>query len=69
VRAYRPRRASKRCVGHTDLEHLSLLKQTHKASRWGGMPPASWRPSRERARWLDLPEHIRKHVISRAEED
>ena len=37
-------------------------------SMWGECP-ASYRPSHERVRWLDLPEHIRQHVIARAEED
>lgn len=35
---------------------------------WGECD-ASWRPSRERIRWLDLPEHIRNHVIRRATYD
>lgn len=35
-------------------------------SMWGECS-ASWRPSRERVRWLDLPEHIRAHIIARAE--
>lgn len=34
-------------------------------SMWGECD-AAWRPSRDRVRWLDLPEHIRKHVIARA---
>lgn len=34
-------------------------------SQWGECD-ASYRPhSREKVRWLDLPEHIRKHVIAR----
>ncbi len=36
-------------------------------SMWGECP-ASWRPAHRRVRWLDLPEHIREHVISRAED-
>lgn len=35
-------------------------------SMWGECP-ASWRPSRQRIRWADLPESIRKHVIERVE--
>jgi len=27
---------------------------------------SSWRPSHYRVRWLDLPQHIREHVIARA---
>lgn len=34
-------------------------------SMWGECP-ASWRPHHEQIRWLDLPEHIRNHVIARA---
>lgn len=34
-------------------------------SMWGDCS-AAWRPSHHRVRWLDLPEHIRKHVIARA---
>jgi hypothetical protein len=34
-------------------------------SQWGECP-ATWRPARGRVRWLDLPEHIRKHVVARA---
>jgi len=37
-------------------------------SQWGDCA-ASWRPSQDRIRWLDLPEHIRKHVTARCEED
>lgn len=42
-------------------------------SMWGEMPAhtaANWRYhyKHHRVRWLDLPEHIRKHVIARAEE-
>jgi hypothetical protein len=37
-------------------------------SMWGECS-ANWRPARERVRWLDLPEHIRKHVIARATEE
>ena len=36
-------------------------------SQWGECP-ASYRPtSRDKVRWLDLPEHIRAHVKARAE--
>lgn len=28
---------------------------------------AAWRPAHHRVRWLDLPEHIRKHVTMRVE--
>lgn len=34
-------------------------------SQWGEIS-ANWRPSHQRVRWLDLPEHIRNHVINRA---
>jgi hypothetical protein len=34
-------------------------------SMWGECE-TSYRPSRERIRWLDLPENIRRHVIARA---
>ena len=34
-------------------------------SMWGEIG-ASWRPSHQKVRWLDLPEHIRNHVIARA---
>lgn len=34
-------------------------------SMWGECD-ASWRPSRQRIRWTDLPEHIRQHVVARA---
>ncbi|MFZ3014378.1 MAG: hypothetical protein WA045_11800 [Nitrospira sp.] len=34
-------------------------------SMWGECP-ASWRPSHRRIRWLDLPQHIRDHVVARA---
>jgi hypothetical protein len=34
-------------------------------SQWGECS-ASWRPHHEQIRWLDLPEHIRNHVIARA---
>lgn len=37
-------------------------------SMWG-YTPTHWRPSHRRVRWLDLPEHIRNHVIMRAEND
>ena len=37
-------------------------------SMWGECE-ALWRPSHQRIRWLDLPEHIRKHVIRRVEYD
>jgi hypothetical protein len=37
-------------------------------SMWGEVE-ASWRPSHQRVRWLDLPEHIRQHVIARATEE
>lgn len=37
-------------------------------SQWGQCL-ASWRPAHQRVRWLDLPEHIRNHVISRVKED
>ena len=37
-------------------------------SMWGECD-AAWRPSHERIRWLDLPEHIRKHVIWRVAHD
>jgi len=37
-------------------------------SMWGEVS-AGWRPSHQSVRWLDLPEHIRKHVIARATED
>lgn len=37
-------------------------------SMWGECD-AAWRPSHNRVRWLDLPEHIRKHVIARATEE
>lgn len=30
---------------------------------------ADWRPAHRRVRWLDLPEHIRQHVIDRATEE
>lgn len=33
-------------------------------SQWGECD-ASYRPARERVRWLDLPEHIRSHVMAR----
>ena len=36
-------------------------------SQWGECP-ASYSPSRQKIRWLDLPEHIRKHVIARVED-
>lgn len=36
-------------------------------SMWGECD-AAWRPSHQRIKWLDLPEHIRKHVIARASE-
>ena len=37
-------------------------------SMWGECD-AAWRPSHERIRWLDLPEHIRNHVIRRVAHD
>ena len=37
-------------------------------SMWGDCD-AAWRPSHWRTRWLDLPEHIRNHVIRRATYD
>jgi len=37
-------------------------------SMWGDCD-AAWRPSHERIRWLDLPEHVRDHVIRRATYD
>lgn len=33
-------------------------------SQWGEIS-ASYRPARDRIRWLDLPEHIQRHVIAR----
>lgn len=35
-------------------------------SQWGEMPADNRPSSREHVRWLDLPEHIRAHVIARA---
>lgn len=40
---------------------------TQGVSMWGECD-AAWRPSHERVRWVDLPAHIRKHVIARAAE-
>ena len=34
-------------------------------SMWGEVA-ARWCPHHEKVRWLDLPEHVRKHVIARA---
>lgn len=34
-------------------------------SEWGEIG-ASFRPSQHRVRWLDLPEHVRQHVMNRA---
>lgn len=35
-------------------------------SQWGEVD-STWRPSRDRVRWLDLPENVRKHIIARVE--
>ena len=35
-------------------------------SQWGEMPAADRSACGKHVRWLDLPEHIRKHVIARA---
>ncbi len=37
-------------------------------SMWGECP-ASYRPSHQRIKWLDLPENIRKHVIARCTDE
>lgn len=37
-------------------------------SQWGECS-ATWRPAHQRVRWLDLPEHIRKHVVARATQE
>lgn len=33
-------------------------------SMWGEVS-SSWRPFKQRVRWLDLPEHIRRHIVAR----
>jgi hypothetical protein len=35
---------------------------------WGEMPAANRDYCGKHIRWLDLPEHIRKHVVARAED-
>lgn len=35
-------------------------------SQWGGMPAMNRQACGKHVRWLDLPEHIRKHVVARA---
>ena len=37
-------------------------------SMWGEID-ASYRPSRYRIRWLDLPENVRNHIMKRAESE
>ena len=37
-------------------------------SQWGEMPSDNRAACGKHVRWLDLPEHIREHVISRATE-
>ncbi len=37
-------------------------------SMWGEIE-AGYRPWRERVRWLDLPEHIRNHIMKRVESE
>jgi len=37
-------------------------------SMWGEMPAANRDYCGKHIRWLDLPEHIRKHVVARAED-
>lgn len=38
-------------------------------SMWGEMPAYNRAALGRKVRWLDLPEHIRRHVIARATED
>lgn len=60
----------------TLLEHRKVFmlsmsdNPTHPQgfSQWGEVS-TNWRPSHQRIRWLDLPEHIRGHVIARATEE
>ena len=37
-------------------------------SQWGEMPAANRTCCGKHIRWLDLPEHIRKHVVARAKD-
>lgn len=57
--------------GNTWISYLSMSDNPtypQGFSQWGQLI-AYRRSSRQRIRWLDLPEHIRNHVIARATED
>ncbi len=59
------------CVPHLDMSELPTHPQGY--SQWGALAQselADFRRvnTRRRVRWLDLPEHIREHVIARANE-
>jgi hypothetical protein len=56
--------------GNTYIQYLAMSTDPTSpqgVSIWGEMW-AYERSSRQRIRWLDLPEHIRQHVIARAME-
>jgi hypothetical protein len=63
-----------RTYANTYIQYLDMSDNpTHPQgfSQWGEMtaPQAAayrYRDGHQRIRWLDLPEHIRKHVIARA---
>lgn len=57
---------SKRKVAYLGMSHNPTSPQGFSMC---GECDAAWRPSHNRVRWLDLPEHIRKHVIARATEE
>lgn len=63
--------------GGTWVPYLGLSEEPshyHGISGWGEMDAWQaadyrYRVKHQRIKWMDLPEHIRKHVIARAEED
>lgn len=57
--------------GDTWVQYLALSgdpTSPQGVSMWGELR-AYQRPTNQRVRWLDLPEHVRSHVIARATED
>ena len=56
-----------RTVFHLDMSNSPSHPQGY--SQWGEMPASSRTGFGKHVRWLDLPEHIREHVVRRATQD